>query len=126
MNTRFEFQSYYKLPAAQTPLENCVAHNGSLIPIPGRDVMIQGWYQGGISLFDWTDPRNPNPWSAALDTFHRPGLTRRACASSVFPSEAYSHGRSATTVATPSSQYHPDHPGSLWAVTHHAFLPLGA
>ena len=53
------FQSYYKLPAPQTPQENCVAHNGSLIPIPGRDIMIQGWYQGGISLIDWTDPTNP-------------------------------------------------------------------
>ncbi len=53
------FRSYYKLPAAQTSLENCVAHNGSLIPIPGRDIMIQGWYQGGISLIDWTDPDNP-------------------------------------------------------------------
>ena len=53
------FQSYYKLPAPQTSLENCVAHNGSLIPIPGRDIMIQGWYQGGISLIDWTDPTNP-------------------------------------------------------------------
>jgi len=53
------FRSYYKLPAAQTPYENCVAHNGSLIPIPGRDVMVQGWYQGGISIFDWTDPDNP-------------------------------------------------------------------
>ena len=53
------FQSYYKLPAAQTTLENCVAHNGSLIPIPGRDIMIQGWYQGGVSLIDWTDPTNP-------------------------------------------------------------------
>ena len=53
------FQSYYKMPAAQTRLENCVAHNGSLIPVPGRDIMIQGWYQGGISLFDWTDPKNP-------------------------------------------------------------------
>ena len=53
------FQSYYKLPVPQTPNENCVAHNGTLIPIPGRDVMIQGWYQGGISLFDWTDPAHP-------------------------------------------------------------------
>jgi len=53
------FRSYYKLPAAQSPFENCVAHNGSLIPIPGRDVMVQGWYQGGISIFDWTDPDNP-------------------------------------------------------------------
>jgi hypothetical protein len=54
-----QFRSYYKIPAAQTAYENCVAHNGSLIPIPGRDVMIQGWYQGGISVFDWTDPSNP-------------------------------------------------------------------
>jgi hypothetical protein len=53
------FHSYYKMPAAQTTLENCVAHNGSLVPIPGRDVMVQGWYQGGISVFDWTDPDNP-------------------------------------------------------------------
>jgi hypothetical protein len=45
--------------APQTALENCVAHNGSLIPIPGRDVMVQAWYQGGISVFDWTDPANP-------------------------------------------------------------------
>ena len=53
------FQSYYKMPAPQTTEENCVAHNGSLIPVPGRDIMIQGWYQGGISLIDWTDPANP-------------------------------------------------------------------
>ena len=52
------FRSYYKMPAVQTTLENCVAHNGSLIPVPGRDIMIQGWYQGGISLIDWTDPAN--------------------------------------------------------------------
>ena len=56
---KMHFQSYYKLPAPQTPQENCVAHNGSLIPIPGRDVMVQAWYQGGISVFDWTDPKNP-------------------------------------------------------------------
>jgi hypothetical protein len=54
-----QFQSYYKLPAPQTAQENCVAHNGSLIPIPARDVMVQAWYQGGISVFDWTDPRHP-------------------------------------------------------------------
>ena len=53
------FQSYYKMPAPQTKNENCVAHNGSLVPIPGRDVMIQSWYQGGISLFDWTDVAHP-------------------------------------------------------------------
>jgi len=54
------FQSYYKLPAPQTAAENCVAHNGSLIPIPGRDVMVQSWYQGGISVFDWTDAQHPH------------------------------------------------------------------
>jgi hypothetical protein len=53
------FQSYYKLPAPQTAAENCVAHNGSLLPIPGRDVMVQSWYQGGISVFDWTDAAHP-------------------------------------------------------------------
>jgi len=54
-----EFQSYYKMAAPQTALENCVAHNGSLIPVPGRTIMAQSWYQGGISLLDWTDPSNP-------------------------------------------------------------------
>ncbi|CAN5649530.1 hypothetical protein BH23GEM9_BH23GEM9_33030 [soil metagenome] len=58
-NGRLRFQSYYKLPAAQTSEENCVAHNGSIIPIPGRDVKVQAWYQGGISVFDFTDPANP-------------------------------------------------------------------
>jgi hypothetical protein len=58
-NRKLKFQSYYKLPAAQTDKENCVAHNGSLIPIPGRDVMVQAWYQGGISVFDWTDAAHP-------------------------------------------------------------------
>ena len=56
---KMQFQSYYKMPAPQTPQENCVAHNGSLIPIPGRDVMVQAWYQGGISVFDWTDAAHP-------------------------------------------------------------------
>ena len=51
--------SYYKLPAAQTAVENCVAHNASLVPVPGRDIMVQAWYQGGISLFDFTDPEDP-------------------------------------------------------------------
>ncbi|HEY0306177.1 MAG TPA: hypothetical protein VGC44_14485, partial [Longimicrobiales bacterium] len=50
---------YFKLPAAQSALENCVAHNGSLVPVPGRDIMVQAWYQGGISVFDFTDPKNP-------------------------------------------------------------------
>jgi hypothetical protein len=54
-----QFRSYYKLPAPQTPQENCVAHNGTLIPIPGRDVMVQAWYQGGVSVFDFTDAAHP-------------------------------------------------------------------
>ncbi len=58
-NGKMVFKSYYKIPAAQTSFENCVAHNGSLIPIPGREVMVQGWYQGGISIFDWTDVSKP-------------------------------------------------------------------
>ena len=51
--------SYYKMPAPQTEWENCVAHNGSLIPIPGRDIMVQAWYQGGVSVMDFTDASHP-------------------------------------------------------------------
>jgi hypothetical protein len=51
--------AYYKLPAAQGDTENCVAHNGSLIPVPGRDIEVQAWYQGGISVMDFTDPAHP-------------------------------------------------------------------
>ena len=58
-NGQMVFQSYYKMPAEQTSLENCVAHNGKLIPVPGRDIMVQSWYQGGISIFDWTDAKRP-------------------------------------------------------------------
>ncbi len=58
-NRKLKFHSYYKIPAPQTALENCVAHNGSLIPIPGREVMAQAWYQGGVSVFDWTNPDKP-------------------------------------------------------------------
>jgi len=56
---KLRLAGYYKLPAPQTEAENCVAHNGSIVPVPGRDIMVQGWYQGGISVFDFTDPRNP-------------------------------------------------------------------
>ncbi len=53
---KLTLDGYYKMPAPQTDIENCVAHNGSLIPVPGRDIMVQGWYQGGVSVFDFTDP----------------------------------------------------------------------
>jgi LVIVD repeat len=56
---KMEFRSYYKLPVPQTLQENCVAHNGSLVPIPGRDIMTQAWYQGGASVWDFTDSSNP-------------------------------------------------------------------
>jgi len=56
---KLKFGNYYKLPAAQSAAENCVAHNGSLIPVPGRDLKVQAWYQGGISIMDFTDPANP-------------------------------------------------------------------
>jgi hypothetical protein len=56
---KLKFASYFKLPVAQAAEENCVAHNGSLIPIPGRDIMAQGWYQGGVSLVEFTDPAHP-------------------------------------------------------------------
>lgn len=58
-NDQLAFKGYYKLPAPQTSEENCVAHNGSLVPVPGRDIMTQGWYQGGVSVFDFTDPAHP-------------------------------------------------------------------
>ena len=59
VDRKLVFKGYYKMPAAQTEQENCVAHNGSLIPVPGRDIMVQSWYQGGISVFDFTDSANP-------------------------------------------------------------------
>jgi hypothetical protein len=58
-DNKLSFASYYKLPAAQGDSENCVAHNGSLIPVPGRDIAAQAWYQGGISLMDFTDAEHP-------------------------------------------------------------------
>lgn len=56
---KLEFRSHYKMPAPQTDTENCVAHNGSLIPVPGRDIFVQAWYQGGVSVVDFTDSTNP-------------------------------------------------------------------
>jgi hypothetical protein len=59
VDRKLQFRAYYKMPAPQTEQENCVAHNGSIIPVPGRDIMVQGWYQGGISVFDFTDSARP-------------------------------------------------------------------
>jgi hypothetical protein len=59
VDRKMRFGGYYKMPAAQTEQENCVAHNGSIIPVPGRDIMVQGWYQGGVSVFDFTDSSKP-------------------------------------------------------------------
>ena len=56
---QLSFESLYKLPAPQSDKENCVAHNGSIIPVPGRDIFVQAWYQGGISVIDFTDAANP-------------------------------------------------------------------
>jgi hypothetical protein len=58
-NDKLSFESYYKMPAAQSDTENCVAHNGSLVPVPGRDIEVQAWYQGGISVVDFTDAAHP-------------------------------------------------------------------
>jgi len=59
VNKKLVFRSYYKLPVAQTTTENCVSHIPSLVPVPGRNIMVQAWYQGGASLVDFTNPSNP-------------------------------------------------------------------
>ena len=59
VDQKLEFKGNYKIPAPQLETENCVAHNGSIIPVPGRDIFIQAWYQGGISVIDFTDSTNP-------------------------------------------------------------------
>ncbi len=56
---KFTQHAYFKLPSAQAAQENCVSHNGSLVPVPGRDISVQGWYQGGVNVFDFTDPDHP-------------------------------------------------------------------
>ncbi len=59
VDRELRFRGYYKIPEPQTEQENCVAHNGSLVPVPGRDIMVQGWYQGGLSVFDFTESASP-------------------------------------------------------------------
>jgi len=56
---QLEFRGHFKMPAPQVEQENCVAHNGSIVPVPGRDIFVQAWYQGGISVIDFTDSANP-------------------------------------------------------------------
>ena len=56
---QLQFRSHFKMPAPQKETENCVAHNGAIIPVPGRDIFVQAWYQGGISVIDFTDSSNP-------------------------------------------------------------------
>ena len=72
VDRKLRFGGYYKMPAPQTDQENCVAHNGSLIPVPGRDIMVQAWYQGGVSVFDFTDSSQ-----AGRDRLLRPRSARR-------------------------------------------------
>jgi hypothetical protein len=59
VDRRLQFRGYYKLPAPQTEQENCLAHNGSIVAVPGRDIMVQGWYQGGVTVFDFSDSERP-------------------------------------------------------------------
>ena len=79
----------YKLPAAQTEHENCVAHNGSLIPVPGRDIMIQAWYQGGLSVFDFTDSTKPTE----IAYFDRGPIDEKRDVLGGYWSAYYYHGR---------------------------------
>jgi hypothetical protein len=59
VDNKLEFRGYFKMPAPQLESENCVAHNGSIVPVPGRDIFVQAWYQGGLSVIDFTDSANP-------------------------------------------------------------------
>ena len=81
-------RGYYKMPAAQTEQENCVAHNGSLIPVPGRDIMVQSWYQGGVSVFDFTDSAN----AKEIAYFDRGPLNASAMASGGYWSSYWYNG----------------------------------
>ena len=75
--------AYFKIPTAQTAQENCVSHNGWLIPVPGRDIMVQGWYQGGVDVIDFTDPDKP-----IRDRVLRPRPGRRTAARRRWPATA--------------------------------------
>jgi len=83
-NGKMTEHGFFKLPSAQTAQENCVSHNGGLLPVPGRDLMVQGWYQGGIDISDFTDPDHPyevayfdrGPIDPPNDTTHASGRSR--------------------------------------------------
>ena len=86
---KLRFRSHYKLPSAQTDNENCVAHNGSIVPVPGRDIFVQAWYQGGISVLDFTDSANPHE----IAYFDRGPISDKRLASGGFWSAYYYGGR---------------------------------
>jgi uncharacterized protein (DUF305 family) len=86
---KLNFRSHYKLPAAQSELENCVAHNGSIVPVPGRDIFVQAWYQGGISVIDFTDSANP----AEIAYFDRGPVDGRTMVMGGYWSVYYYQGR---------------------------------
>ena len=83
------FRSYFKIPTPQTVVENCVAHNGSVVPIPGRDVFVQAWYQGGLSVIDFTDSANP----FEIAYFDRGPINTEALITGGFWSAYYYDGR---------------------------------
>ena len=84
------FRSYFKIPRHQADTENCVAHNGSLIPVKGKDIMVQAWYQGGVSVWDFTDSAKPEG----------DRLLRARSADAPTSSDSAAPGRRTTTTAT--------------------------
>ena len=78
---KYTQHSYYKIPTAQTAEENCVSHNGGLIPVPGRDIMVQGWYQGGVSVMEFTERRQAEGARVLRSRADRPaaGCRRTGC-----------------------------------------------
>ena len=92
---KLRFRNHYKLPAAQTSQENCVAHNGSIIPVPGRDLFVQAWYQGGISISDFTDSTRPTEIGC--------GVGALECTSSLVPPSPVSTSREANGRTSRSS-----------------------
>ncbi len=86
---KLEYRGTFKLPAPQVDEENCVAHNGSIIPVPGRDIFVQAWYQGGISLIDFTDSANP----VEIDYFDRGPIDSEQMVAGGFWSSYWYHGK---------------------------------